>query len=52
MHLLGALYLCWISLFAFCSAIFSAEKKINIGWTVLANAVALVAPIIIYDFLF
>jgi hypothetical protein len=52
MHLLGALYLCWISLFAMYSAVFSVEKKIHLGWTILANVVALVAPVIIYDLLF
>jgi hypothetical protein len=51
-HTLTALYMCWISLFGFYSAIYSVEKKIHIGWTIIANAIALVAPLLIYDLLF
>jgi hypothetical protein len=51
-HTLTALYMCWISLFAFYSAVYSVEKKINLCWALAANVVALVAPLLIYDLLF
>jgi hypothetical protein len=51
-HPLGALWLGFVALFGFFSAIYSQKKNIHFGWTILANVVAMIAPVIIYDLLF